>query len=337
MNHFDASAEAQFEALEDRHLQNALASAGLIDDTDDEAGVIFPLPEGAQIVRIVAGYDTRKTTDQKVRCSACRQHQPHYRGFRVELDIGHHARIGFDCGEKHFGIGTWQSAVADFDRRAENALYISRIEPAILSIEKTVSVLKEWHRRTNIFGSWIISFRQEVPTLFARLADEAKLRDGRLERQRRVKLSSVNRQGEAAQKTAYETILIGRIPFPGMFQGSSPNHGLNSANTHFGLASALLENKRDTASLAKAFRHIQDARQQLQHAAEVHIQIRSNLNLDWLPSLCDWASRDEQLEATYRAVSMGLLHGEHGPDEIFEFIDREAIGLPMLGEIDIFW
>lgn len=337
MDDINLAAKLETQELEERHLQSALTNAGLIDDTADESGVVFPLPTSSQIIRIVAGYDTRKTTNQKVRCSACKQHQPHFRGFRVELDTGQQARIGLDCGEKHFGEGTWQSAVSDYERRAENAVYVSRIEPAIASIGKTMPVLREWHGRTNIFGSWIVSFSRDVPKLFTRLVEEAKLRDGRLERQRRVKQNSVNRQGASGQKAAYETILIGQIPYPDMFIGSSPNHGLNEAQTHFGLAVALLENKRDTASLAKAFRHIQDARRQLQHAADVHSKIRANLKLDWIPSLCAWANRDERLEASYRAMNNGILHDEMGSEEIFEFVNLDALGLPMFGVIDAIW
>lgn len=315
----------------------ALSKAGLIENTDDETGLVFPLPINATIVRIVRGYDTRVTTRTKVRCAACRQHQPHNRGFRVAIEGGAEARIGFNCGEDHFGIGTWRSAVAEYDRRAENAQYLARIKPALDLIEQTIPLLQEWHVRTNRFGRWISNYRKELPQIFRRLAQVAKLNDGRLERQRKKKLTRVNRLGQTEQYSGTETIEIARIPFPGMFLGATPNTGLNVAKQEFGLAVALLENKRDNESLARAFSHIQRARQSLNEAGEVHRRILLNLSSGWLPSLCEWANQDEQLEATYEADGNTLIHDEGGITESFEFIDVNALGSASTAKISALW
>ena len=323
--------------LEAELRHRALLNAGLVEDTDDQIGLVFPLPADAQIVRVIRGYDTRKTSNQRVRCSACKQHQLHNRGFRVQLDNNDEARIGFDCGEHHFGQGAWKAAVSDYERRAENAHFISRIAPALRSIELVMPKLKEWHKRTNIFGKWIVEFQSEVPELFGALRSEAKLRDGRLERQRKIRRSKTDRLGKGDQETAYETVNIGRIPFPGMFLGSSPNHGLNAATNSFGLAVALLKNKQDTVSLAKAFRHIRDARQQLREAGEVHRRVLDNLDLGWLTPLCDWANREESLNAEYRVGVSGLIHDERQVEERFEFISRSSLGLPSVDAIDGAW
>lgn len=324
----------QFEAKE---LQGILAGAGLVEDLEDEDGLVFPLPSEARIVRIVRGYDTREGSGLKVRCSACRQHQPHNRGFRVELDDGNQARVGFNCGEGHFGEGAWRAAVADFDRRAENAIYVARIGPTLTAIEKVLPMIDEWHRRTNQFGKWIVKFRRSVPALFGRLGEESKLRDGKLERQKKVKISGVDRNGREIQKTSFEAVSIGRIPFPGMFLGESPNHGLNAAKKCLGLAVALLEHRRDTSSLNRAFAHVRDARQHLAEANDVHLRIMLNLNSDWLPALCKWANRDEELQCEYECDGNAIIHSEYNYEERFDFLESEVFGLPSNDKIASVW
>lgn len=315
----------QFDAKE---LQEILVDAGLIEDLEGEDGLVFPLPSEAQIVRIVRGYDTRESSGLKVRCSACKQHQPHNRGFRVELDDGNQARVGFNCGEGHFGEGAWKAAVADFDRRAENAIYVARIGPTLTAIEQILPLIDEWHGRTNQFGKWIVKFRKNVPALFRRLGEESKLRDGRLEKQKKIKTSGVDRNGREIQKTSFEAVSIGRIPFPGMFLGESPNHGLNAAKKSLGLAVALLEHRRDTSSLNRAFAHVRDARQYLAEANDVHAKILLNLNSDWVPALCKWANRDEKLHCEYESDGAAIIHSEFDYEEKFDFLEIKTFGFP---------
>lgn len=323
--------------LEELQREQTLAKADLVDDLEDDAGLIFPLPANSRIVRIIRGYDTRTTTRKKVRCAACRQHQPHNRGFRVEIEGGQEARIGFNCGEDHFGEGAWLTAVIEYDRRVEHAQYVARIKPALDAIGLIMPMVREWHERTNEFGKWISNFRRELPDLFARLTDIARLREGRFERERRRKIKRVDRLGRESLFSTTETVVIGRIPYPAMFLGASPNHGLNGAMNNLAIAVALLEHKTDTVSLARAYSQIRQARQHLVEAAEIHLGVLLNLSPAWLPSLCDWANHDDALRGTYEIDGSVIEHRGQRSAVRLQFVDRSRIGTPSIDRINEFW
>ncbi len=210
--------------------QQVLIDAGLFDtDPHDGRGLVFPLPSGAEISKIVRGYDSRNTSGEKVRCAACPQHQPHFRGFRVELVSGEHARIGVNCGEHHFGDGAWQTSLADYNRRVEHANFNARIKPTLAALEQIMPLVEEWHSRAKLLAKGVARFRSEMPELWGQLASVAKLRDGRLEREKRVKKQIVSRIGKEETRTHVETTTVGKIPFPGTFMGETPNNGLNGA------------------------------------------------------------------------------------------------------------
>ena len=161
------------------------------------------------------------------------------RGFRVEIEGGEQARIGIRCGEKHFGGGAWQAAVADYDRRVAHAQYLARVKPALDAIEQIMPLVREWHQRTNLLAKWMPTFRGHLGELFDRLAEEAKRSEGRLERERRRKRKRVNREGREETYIDTEVTLVARIPYPGMFMAESPTHPLNGATKEIGCAAAL--------------------------------------------------------------------------------------------------
>lgn len=326
------SPKTAVEAEEELRRQ-VLAEAGLIESLDDEEGLVFPLPTHAAIVRVLCGYDTRDTTNTKVRCSACAQHQFHNRGFRVEIEGGAQARIGIQCGEKHFGPGAWQAAVADYDRRVRHAHYLARVKPALDATEQIMPLVRAWHQRTNLLAKWMPTFRSHLDELFDRLAEEAKRSEGRLERERRRKRKRVNKQGQEETYIETEVIVVARIPYPGMFLGESPTHPLNGATKEIGCAVALLANKNDTASLAKAFAHLRRGRQYLNDAARIHRGVLSNLTPGWLPALCDWANQDDGLEATYAVQGLTI----ECDGEPFTLLSPEVIGNPALDRINELW
>lgn len=315
--------------VEEELRRQVLAEAGLVESLDDEEGLVFPLPPDAQIVRVLSGYDTRDTTNTKVRCSACPQHQLHNRGFRVEIEGGAQARIGIQCGEKHFGDGAWQAAVADYDRRVQHAHYLARVKPAIDAIEQIMPLVREWHQRTNLLAKWMPAFRAQE--LFSVLAEEAKRSEGRLERERRRKRKRVNRQGREETYIDTEVIVVARIPYPGMFLGQSPTHPLNGAIKEIGCAVAIFENKSDAGSLAKAFPHLRRGRQYLNDAAEIHRGALQNLKPDWLPGLCEWAN--SELEATYTVRGSTI----ECDGETFTLLAPEVIGTPSIDRINELW
>lgn len=336
--HLSDQALAEEVAAQDALTKVVLTRAGLFhSNPNSDVGLVFPLPQQAQISRIVLGYDSKRTTGEKVRCAACPQHQPHFRGFRVELVSGEHAQIGVNCGESHFGDGAWQVAVSDYDRRVEHANFVGRIEPALRTIERVMPLIEQWHHNTKRLAASFAEFQRSLPRLAGRLSEIAKEREGRFEREKRIRNKEVNRHGVEEVRVRVEVTTIGRIPFPGMFRGETPNHGLNGAKKAVKIAVALLTNKRDSVSLAKAFREMRQARQYLVEAAQIHRSALSNLDSGWIAALCDWASHDDNLEASYEAKGRSILHDEGGVDGSFEFPSTAEIGQPPIDQIIENW
>ncbi len=92
------------------------AVAGLCESMDVESGVdadFQPIP-----------YDTRHTTQQKVRCCVCAHRAWHNSGFIVRNGKGQLGLIGWECGESRlFGEGGWQLMVNRVELKQKEALY----------------------------------------------------------------------------------------------------------------------------------------------------------------------------------------------------------------------
>lgn len=322
--------------VEDQKLAGALLAAGLLEDPGNNEGLIFPLPPDAVVQEIVASYDTR-STGQKVRCAACPHHQKHFRGFRVALRTGEHARIGIDCGEKQFGKDVWRSVSADFDRRVEKALLEARVEPTLESLSHVMPVIEDWHRRTNEFAKWMNRFRRDVPQLAVRLAAMSKERDGRLVIERQVWREGINRNGKSFRHKDVDTRFVVQIPFPAMFLGDTPTRGLNGAMGELKQAISLLNSKVTGLSLASAFRAVQRARNFVNDADRAHRGALINLDPAWLQGLCNWANEDDVLASVYQFEDGKLIHDEHGYEDEFPWLSPSQLGRSGADQIASVW
>lgn len=204
-------------AAEEAAKLQSLLEADLVEDIDLEDDLVFPIPVGMSIRGVVRGYDTRDTTRMKVRCGACKSHQPHNRGFRVELESGQFARIGHDCGEKQFGKGAWERALTDFIRREENAHYVARIQPAVETISRVIPLIGEWHTYAKIISIWKSNLQRELPDLYGQLAKQAKDRSGALEKEKWGREKFVDTAGSEKTRAAVVITTVGNIPYPQMF------------------------------------------------------------------------------------------------------------------------
>lgn len=324
-------------ANEERKISGLLAAAGLVENVDSTAGLVYPLPPDSQFSHIVASYDSRTWGDEKVRCAVCPQHQKHFKGFRVALASGDHARIGIDCGEKRFGKDAWKAASADFDRRVEIAKIKARVEPTVDALMLVNPLIAEWHQRTNRLAKWLGDFRRELPALAARMRAVAKQREGRLEIERLVTREGVNKEGRWVKYKTAEAHLVGRIPYPAMFIGETPTKGLNGAKASLATAIELLKGNITGLALAKAFRSVQEARVHLIDADRAHAGAIVNLDPSWLPALCQWANRDAELSAEYRAENGIIFHDEHTNEEAFTWLEKAHLGQSSLNEIFAIW
>lgn len=331
-----AQIDPQDIAREEAARLQSLVAAGLVaNDPEAGPGLVFPLPADATIACILGGYDTKRSLGRKIRCAACPQHQPHFRGFRVQLLHGLEANIGFNCGEQHFGEGAWKAALSEYDRRVEEAHFAARVAPALIMIERVMPVVEAWHDKSKAIARHFGDFRRELPDLHRVLLEAARLREGRLETETRVHRKVITRIGREESKMDVDVTLVGRIPFPAFFLGSSPNSSLVGAKQDMGIAVALLTQKTDTASMAKAFRSLQRARQHLQGAADLHEGALLNLNPAWLIGLCKWANQHADLRGYYEVEGGTISRTDAGNS--FSLPTADQLGPSPRLQIEALW
>ena len=122
-----------------------------------------------------------------------------------------------------------------------------------------------------------------------------------------------------------------------MFSGETPTHGLVGATQSLREAAAIFGERTDSASLAKAFRGMQRARQHLIDADRAHRGALLNLEGNWLDTLCDWANESHLLKAKYWMDGGDLWHTE-GPVELdFRLLERSQLGPSNLDQILTRW
>jgi len=331
----DEKADPDDVEREERHFLQALVAAGLVSE-DPEVGpnLVYPLPEAAEIIRIVGGYNTNRTIGRKIRCAACPQHQHHFRGFRVELSDTRQANIGFNCGEHHFGEGAWKVALNDYEARVEAAHYNARVAPTLVLLDKILPMVDGWHERTKELAREFSHFRRSLPELHAALVRVCQYREGRLELEEQVTRAVTTKVGKEQFKRVTEVTLVGRVPFPGLFVGDGPNSSLVGAKQLIATAVTLLNGKRDTISLAKVFRDLRQARQLLREASDRHAGALSNLDPSWLPGLCKWANAHAAIPRWHETEGRSIVD-DYGLK--FTLPDPDELGPSPFAEIDGVW
>ena len=319
---------------------SVLREAGLVEPSSDDGpgNLIFPMPAGANIESIIRSYDTRDSDGQaKVRCAVCPQHQAHHRGFRVLLDDGRQALIGINCGETQFGAGAWQSALADYERRVQHATYLARVAPALTAIDGILPLMLEWHRKAQKLGSWLSGLRRTYPNLTRRWTDVARRSEGRFERERGRTKTRINRFGREESYRDVEIVQVGKIPFPGMFLGQTPQTPLGLAKNHLESARFLLA-KTDVRSLAQAYSQMRQARQAIVDAEDFHQGCLRNCDPSWLVKMCDWANKDSELTVTYAVEGADLIATDELDTEVrLRWYRGNDLGAPPTDQIALLW
>lgn len=183
-------------AAETTSRRDALIAAGLfIEDPEQIAGLVFPIPSERSLGTLVREYETNSTLGRKVWCAACPTHTLHYRGFVAELDNHAPALMGIDCGEAHFGKGVWAEMRAKLIREQDRAHYLARMAPALRQIELLHPLLRELKKAMGVWGRFCRDLEAILPDLNDDLFEAAERREGRLEREKYRQVTDATSRG----------------------------------------------------------------------------------------------------------------------------------------------
>jgi hypothetical protein len=153
-------------------------------------------------------YDTRHTTQEKVRCSVCVHRAWHNIGFIVRNDVGELGLVGWECGESRlFGEGGWQQMVNRTELAQKEAIYKHRWMPAREAAKAAFTKLNAWTELTETVDQEQIELDETFPDLMSAMRSE--LVDGSLSVTQMVLVPYTAPDGSErmAEKPAREVVL----------------------------------------------------------------------------------------------------------------------------------
>jgi len=281
--------------------RDALAAAGLfIEDPEADAGLAFPVPAGAKIVRLLTSYDTKLTTGRKVRCAGCPTHMKHHKGFRALLDNDLQANIGKDCGEAHSEPGAWETMNASLSRLQREAYDAARIAPTIANITAAEPMLRSWNERCSSASKFYRAFQDAFPDLAVKIATAGQQSNGRLEFQTTRRLSERERRLRNGQTREIRTHHCATVPHWRSFRHENPVKSIIAGFRQLAVAKQELASSSAPARVAEAFRMIRAANAKLSAAADEHNQMLRNFSLDWWTGVPRWAKAEKLVPGELR-------------------------------------
>lgn len=317
--------------------RDALIAAGLfIEDPEQIAGLIFPIPPERSLGNLVREYETKSTLGRKVRCAACKTHTLHYRGFVAELDDGAPALVGIDCGEAHFGKGIWAEMRAKLVREQDRAHYLARLGPALRQIELLHPLLCEWQGALAVWGAFRRDLAMTLPDLNDDLFEAAERREGRLEREKMRKVTVVDEQGRERVERRPETIAYGRIPHPEVFVGAPPGSRVGPAVAALKKAEPGLRDAGNVKAVAGAFAVLREGRRHIEEARALHDRWVRLSEMGWWRSAVEWANSHGG-SGKYRIAGRTIVRANDGSPLKVEVPEPDPRVVPLYDTIMAAW
>lgn len=173
-------------------------------------------PETVKLKSIMGSYAFKDF----IACGLSSCHQPHGKGYLVELADGRVTNIGQDCGKTYFSVNFEEMRVVyDRERRAkERRETLVSLQHQLPAIEERIRLLKE----SPLSGTWVHKLSQsltgattglpsEVTTLVKKLL---RARSGRLTQQRiatKEERERLQASGQRLEKETYVEDLVGQL------------------------------------------------------------------------------------------------------------------------------
>ena len=291
--------------------RNALIAAGLfIENPEQIEGLVYPVPGGVRPERLLREYETKATIGRKVRCSFCKSHSPHYRGFVAELADNSPALIGINCGEEHFGKGKWDEMRAHLVREQDRVHFEARIAPALRQIEIIHPLIDIWRRQLEIWGRFRRSIKSVLPDLNTALLSAAALREGRLEREKMKTIDAIDENGRAIQRRVPDITGYGRIPHPEVLTTQAPDGKAAAVKTMVQQAFKELQKEGNVKSIAGAFSTLRSARRQVDDIQDLHTRWVRMADMEWWQDACRWMKATDG--GQYRVAGRFVIESNYG-------------------------
>lgn len=289
------------EAVEEAARWQIWTTEGLVvADPTAIQGRLLRVPEGLEPRRALMGYDTQRSTGEKVSCAACGHRHNHFHGFVVEFQDGSVALVGIECGERYFGEGAWAKLSAGLEQAKRRALYTSRSAPAVAKIDTILPKLRAWADRAAPLASFVEHVEDEFPALAADLRRAAK-GGGTLSREVLALVQRQDARGVGSDRQEYQLRRFGHLPAAELFVSGSAGGHITEAYRLLERAKASLEAEEPTlVSQQAAFALINVAFGALQEAHRKHTAGRQLFSEDVWVTIAKWANANPEREGNYR-------------------------------------
>jgi hypothetical protein len=173
-------------------------------------------PEAAKLKSIIGSYAFKDF----IKCGLASCHQPHGKGYLVELADGRVTNIGQDCGKTYFSVNFEEMRVV-FDRETrakERRETLVSLQHQLPAIEERIRLLKD----TPFSGTWVHRLSQSLTGATTELPSEVtslvkklvRARSGRLTQQRvatKEERERLQASGQRLEKETYVEDLIGQL------------------------------------------------------------------------------------------------------------------------------
>jgi hypothetical protein len=284
------------------------------------------------------GYDTQRSTGQKVSCAACGHSRNHFHGFVVEFQDGSIALVGIECGERYFGAGAWAKLVAGLEHAKRAALYSARSAPAVAKVGTILPRLEAWAAAAEPLEGFLDELEEEFPALVGQLAKAAK-GGGSLTREVLIRAQRQDARGSGSERTEFQLRRFGSLPAGELFLSGGIDVDINQASRLLLQAKAALEAEEPTlATQQSAFGLINRAFGMLQDAHRKHSDGRRLFSEELWVTIAKWGNADGGRRGNYRCRRRRFWWSE-GDDILGEIAipPAEAVGPSPWPEIAEDW
>lgn len=272
----------------------------VVDDPEAISPRLTRLSTEATPHRALQGYNTRRTTGKRVSCASCGHSRNHFHGFIVELEGGHVALVGKECGERFFGEGAWARVSADHERAKRLAVHEARALPTAKALEKLIPRLEHWQTVLAPINDFMSDLWDDFHDLATELAIVAHA-GGSLNRDVRKRVIKQDRQGNAYEAEEFQVRSFGVLPGAAAFMqrglGDTLRQGISTLREAVGTLSSSESTYLEQAEAFKRANSVRSLMRDLHELQEDTVCLF--VHAAW-ENIRVWANHDPNKESKYK-------------------------------------
>ncbi|MGA9868163.1 MAG: hypothetical protein WBQ75_17190 [Acetobacteraceae bacterium] len=271
------------------------------------------VPDGTQLLRIIAGYKHRAS---KLRCGKPHCGVMHNKGFVVQLEDGSHALIGHVCGKALFGT-KWEEYEGEHLELRERQRLLTRKRAFLDAYPQVVVPLRTWRFAAEKVQAVRRSFNEAMP----KLAESLRTKAGRSEVALTVSVqidrgfaAASQVDGIRSSRQLRERAELVHTLQGAEFFGVTPPRQLVEKGLE-GLeraAGALAGDNLSNHAMRRGLRMMTSALGEFRHAERLYAAAQAALREDDLAGITTWAMRQGGFDGEYKARGRSIVFSPRG-------------------------